>query len=1148
MRCSKCGRDNREGGKFCAHCGAPIIAQCPHCGAPNEPAERFCGECGFSLSSIPASSTSSIRTISGQVPADELTDGERKTVTALFADIKGSMDLMEDLDPDEARAIVDPALKLMIEAVRHYGGYVVQSTGDGIFALFGAPVAHEDHPQRALYAALRVQEEMRRYSGKLRQVGNPPIEARVGVNTGEVVVRSIATGENHPEYTSIGHSTGLAARMQALAPTGSIAVTDGTRKLCEGYFTFRTLGPTRVKGVSEPVEVFEVTSLGPLRTRLQVAAKRGLTRFVGREREMEALRHAAELARTRHGQLVAAMGEPGAGKSRLFHEFKLISQTQWMTLEAFSLSHGKATAYLPLLELLREYFRIITTDDSRIRREKVAGKVLMLDRSLEETLPYLFALLGLSEGDDQVTQMDTQVRRRRTHEAIKRILLRESLNQPLMVIVEDLHWIDGETQALLNLLVDTIANARILLLVNYRPEYHHEWGNRTYYNQLRLDPLGRESAEEMLNVLLGTLPAASSSTPLPDQGEIGERDNARRVRVSDDLGPLKRLIIERTEGNPFFMEEIVQALLDEGALVRDGEVKLTKPLGELKLPLTVQAMLSARIDRLPPADKELLQTLAVIGKELPLELIQRVTVKREEQLEPMLTSLQLGEFIYEQPSFAGSEYTFKHALTQEVSYNSLLAERRKILHERAGQGLEAMFSGRLDEHLSELAHHYSRGGNAAKALEYLHLAGQQALQRSANAEAIIQLSAAIDLLHSLPETIERAKQELSLQILLGVALLISKGWGAPEVEGAYERARELCRQIGDAPELPPVLWGLFQIAGNRPDYPRQAQMAAELFALAQQREDPALLLVAHFAVGFNFFWLGEFTSARAHAEQGLALYDSHQHRSLALLYGQDLGVSCQAAASWASCLQGYPDEALRRGQQALTLARDLAHSFSSIMALTVLAVVHEFRREGKATQDCAEAMIALGTEQGIAFFLSWGTILRGWALAEQGQKQEGLEHMRQGLTACRATGAKVGESRWFALQAEIYAELGQVEEALNLLADAFTHVNQTGERFYEAELYRLKGEITLKQSGRASPESIVKEAEACFRHSIAIARQQRAKSWELRATISLARLLAKQGHRNEAHTMLAEIYNWFTEGFDTADLKEAKALLDELAI
>jgi predicted ATPase len=385
-----------------------------------------------------------------------------------------------------------------------------------------------------------------------------------------------------------------------------------------------------------------------------------------------------------------------------------------------------------------------------------------------------------------------------------------------------------------------------------------------------------------------------------------------------------------------------------------------------------------------------------------------------------------------------------------------------------------------------------------------------------------------------------------LQVLLGVALLITKGWGAPEVERAYVRARELCRQIGDAPELPSVLWGLFQIAGNRPDFPRQSKMAEELFVLAQQNEDPTLLLVASFAVGFSFYWLGQFTLARAHAEQGLAHYDPQKHRSLALMYGQDLGVSCQITASWASCLLGYPDEARTGGQKALTVARDLGHSFTSIEALSLLTVVHQCRQEVKATQDGAEAMIELGTQQGIAFFLSWGTILRGWALAKQGQKEEGLQQMRQGLAACRATGAKVGESRWFALLAEIYAEIGQVQQAINLLADAFTHVDQTGERFYEAELHRLKGEFALRLP--SSGKSNLHEAEACFQHSITVARRQHAKSWELRATTSLARLLAQHDRPDEARAILAEIYNWFTEGFDTADLKDAKALLDELAI
>ena len=553
MICSNCGAENATGLKFCEQCATPFKKRCAQCGFENSAVARFCGECAAPLRTAALTRLSpKQRHRFGSLPneADAAgLDGERKTVTALFADIKGSMELIEDLDPEEARRLVDPALKLMMDAVHRYEGYVAQSTGDGIFALFGAPVAHEDHPQRALLASLKMQEDLKRYASKLREEGRAPIEIRVGLNTGEMVVRSVQTGEHRAEYTPIGHSTSLAARMQALAPTGSIAVSEHTQKLVEGYFAFKALGPTRVKGVSEPVNVYELTGLGPLRTRLQMSARRGLSRFVGRDREIEEMKRALERTKGARGQLVAAMGEAGLGKSRLFFEFKAVAQSSCLVLEAFSVSHGKASAYLPVIELLKDYFDLIPEDDERRRREKIGGKVLMLDRTLEDTLPYVFALLGVEETVGMLGQIAADLRRRRTLDAIKRILLRESLNQPLIVIFEDLHWIDEQTQALLNLLVESIGTAKILMLVNYRPEYSHGWGSKTYYTQLRLDPLGRESAEELLGALMSD---------------------------AVELRPLKRLIIEKTEGNPFFIEEIVRALFDQGALVRNGAVKVTR--------------------------------------------------------------------------------------------------------------------------------------------------------------------------------------------------------------------------------------------------------------------------------------------------------------------------------------------------------------------------------------------------------------------------------------------------------------------------------------------------------------------------------------------------------------------------------------------
>ena len=422
-----------------------------------------------------------------QADASATADGERKTITALFADIKGSTELMRDLDPEEARAIVDPVLRLMMAAVHRYGGYVAQSTGDGIFALFGAPLAHEDHPQRALHAALAMQEELRRYADRLRAEGKIPVEARVGVNTGEVVVRTIETG-GHTEYTPVGHVTNLAARMQTAAPAGSIAASEATQRLCEGYFEFRALGPTAVKGLSAPVEVYEVVRIGPLRTHFQLAARRGLTRFVGRERELRAMADTLEQAMAGHGQIVAAVGEAGAGKSRLMYEFKATIPDECKVLEAYSVSHGKASAWLPVIELLKSYFEIADEDDQSGRSEKVEAKVRSLDPALAETLPYILSLLGIAGAGASLAMMDAQIRRRRTLEAVKRIIIGESLKQPLVVFFEDLHWIDAETQELLDLLVDSVASARILLLVNYRPEYHHAWGNRACYTQLRLDP------------------------------------------------------------------------------------------------------------------------------------------------------------------------------------------------------------------------------------------------------------------------------------------------------------------------------------------------------------------------------------------------------------------------------------------------------------------------------------------------------------------------------------------------------------------------------------------------------------------------------------------------------------------------------------
>ena len=1057
------------------------------------------------------------------------TDGERKTITALFADLKGSTALIEGLDPEDARAIIDPALQLMMDAVHRYDGYVAQALGDGIFALFGAPLAHEDHPQRALYAALRMQDEMRAYSDQARLTGGIPLQIRVGINTGEVVVRSIRKDDLHTDYVPVGHSTNLAARMEQLATPGSIVVSEDTHKLTDGFFEFKPLGAAALKGVEAPLNVYEVLGAGSLGTRFHVTVQRGLTRFVGRQPELEQLRQALAQATAGHGQIVGVMGEPGLGKSRLFYEFKLTSQSGCLVLEAYAVSHGKASPYLPLVELLKAYFAIEPGDAKRKRREKVTGKVLALERRLDDTLAYLFLLLGIEDESSSLHQMDGQIRRQRTFEALKKLLFRESLNQPLLLLFEDLHWIDSETQGFLDTLSESVASAAVLLLVNYRPEYQHAWGQKTYYTQVRLAPLGQAEAAELLDALLG-------------------------ISVGADLrvGPqgFKQLILDKTDGTPFFIEEVVQTLAEEGTLVGErGSYRLATIPTELHIPPTVQGVLAARIDRLTAEEKAVLQQLAVIGRQFPVSLVKQVVPHAEVDLYRVLVALQAKEFLYEQPAFPESEYLFKHALTQDVAYGTVLHEQRKTLHEQTGHALEELYRLSLSDHYNALAHHYQLSENTPKAVEYLELAGHQAVQRSANEEAVRYFTTAIERLQALPDTSERRQHELALQVALGVPLTATKSWAALEVGNVYRRARKLCEQLGDSPELFPVLSGLQAFYFVRAEYKPAHELAEHLLRSAQSQQDPALLVVAHNALGIVLFARGELALARTHLEHGSALYDAQQHHALAFRYlSLDLGVHCLNYTAEALWLLGYPEQALQRSREALSLAQALSHPFSLAMVLSWAARLHQYRREGQAVQDRTEAALALSTEQGFPFWLAWGTMLRGWTLADQGQGEAGVSQIREGLAAWQTTGTEIYRPYFLALLAEVQGKAGQTEEGLRVVNEALAIVERTEERFYEAELYRLKGELLLHDERRMqNDERQTQEAETCFQQALAVARQQQAKSWELRAATSLARLWQSRGKTTEAHDLLTPVYEWFTEGFDTADLKDAKALLDGLS-
>ena len=757
-------------------------------------------------------------------------EGERKQVTVLFADLKDSTELIRGLDPEAAQQLLDPAIHLMMDAVHRVEGTVNQVLGDGIMALFGAPVAHEDHAVRACYAALAMQTALHRYAEEVRRTQGLAVQMRVGLNSGEVVVRAIGN-DLHMDYSAVGQTTHLAARMEQLATPGSILLTAATLRLVEGFVQVNALGPVPVKGLAEPVEVFELRGATALRGRLQAAAARGLTRFVGRQTELEALSQALARAGEGQGQVVAVVGEAGVGKSRLVYEFLRSHHTQgWLMLESASVSYGKATPYYPVIDLLKRYAHVEEHDDPRTVRAKATGQVLTLDETLQDTIPALLALLDALPEDSPFLTLDPSQRRQRTLAALKRLLLRESQVQPLLLVFEDLHWIDTETQALLDSLTESLPTARLLLLVNYRPEYQHGWGSKTYYTQLRLDPLPPANAEELLQSLLGDDPS---------------------------LAPLKQLLITRTEGNPFFLEESVRTLVETGVLVGEpGAYSLAQALPTIHVPPRVQAVLAARIDRLPPEEKRLLQTAAIIGTEVPLPLLQAIAEVPEAALHRELAHLQAAEFLYETRLFPEREYTFKHALTHEVAYGSLLQERRRVLHARIVEALEVLAGERMAEQVERLAHHALRGEVWDKAVAYCRQEGEKAMARSAHREAVGYFEQALSALPHLPEQPDTREQAVDLRLALRSAL---------QPSGDLGRVRALLR---------------------------------EAEALAAALDDPRRLGQVSLFLSNHFYFMGTYDQAIAAGQRALALATACGEVVLHALANNYLGRAYQAQGDY----------------------------------------------------------------------------------------------------------------------------------------------------------------------------------------------------------------------------------------------------------
>jgi class 3 adenylate cyclase/tetratricopeptide (TPR) repeat protein len=1098
MKCPRCEHDNEAGAKFCEECAAPLARACAKCGRQLSQTAKFCPECahptGLSAAPPPAQRFGSPESYTPKHLAERIInskaalEGERKQVTVLFADLKGSMELLADRDPEEARKILDPVLELMMEAVHHYEGTVNQVMGDGIMALFGAPLAHEDHAVRACYAALRMQESVKRHAEGVRREHGLTVRIRVGLNSGEVVVRTIGS-DLRMDYTAVGQTTHLAARMEQLAEPGSVLLSPATLELAEDYAEVKPLGPLPVKGLPAPVDVCELVGAGTVRSRLHAAAARGLTHFVGRDSELNQLRQAMERAQVGHGQVVAGVGEPGVGKSRLYWEFTHSHRAHgWLILETASVSYGKATAYLPVIDLLKAYFHIEGRDETRTIREKVTGKVLSLDRALEPSLSALLSLLEVPLEDDTWGRLDPPQRRHRTLDAVKRLLLRESQVQPLMLLCEDLHWIDAETQALLDSLVESLPTARMLLLTNYRPEYQHRWGSKTYYRQLRIDPLPAESADDLLTSVLGTEPS---------------------------LDALKRILIERTEGNPLFLEESVRTLAEAQALIGErGAYRLGQDATAIQVPATVQAILAARIDRLAPAEKRLLQAAAVIGKDVPFALLLAIAERAEEDLRRGLAHLQAAEFLYEARLFPDLDYTFKHALTHEVTYGGLLQERRRDLHARIVDAIETLYPDRLGGEIERLAHHALRGELREKAVHYLRQAGVKAAARSALPDARVWFEQALGALETLPESPSTLEQAFEIRFELRPVLNLL-GEARRSLESLRE-AEALAERLNDdrrRGRVCALMTNVHSILGELDEAlvagTRAMDIAGRLGDLRLRILTTSFLEQAHYHRG-EYEQVVELATDNLVALPADWVYEYFGLTAPASVYDRTWLIMSLAEL-------GRFAEAAEHETAAIRIAEPTHHAYTVGLAHRAAGTLHLLKGDWAKARSRIEHAIAEFRRGNVVFQLPLAVASSAWALAQLDEASEALNRIQEGeqLVRRQVTRGVVGHpARAYHALGRACLLLGRLDEARSLGAHALDIL--AGHHGFAAHAQHLLGDITT-HPGRCDAE----RGEAHYRQALALAEPRGMRPLVAHCHLGLGKLYRRMDEREQGHEHLA---------------------------
>ena len=1114
LKCPQCSFDNRDGVRFCEECGSKLEIRCSSCGAGVSPGRRFCGQCGQPLADASASLSLDFSSPQSYTPArlvdkilatkDSL-EGERKLVTVLFADVVNYTSLSEKFDPEENRQIMDDCLKILIAEIHRYEGFIDKFTGDGIMALFGAPLSHEDHAQRACYAGLAIQKAVGKYSQKMREKSGIDFRMRVGLNSGLVVVGSVGN-DLKMEYTAIGDTVNLASRIENTAQPGTVMVSDNTYKLVRDFFQFKCLGEIPIKGKDKPVNAYELVEPTQVVSRIEASAARGLTRFVGREREITLLKEAFEKARSGCGQAVGIVGEAGVGKSRLLLQLtRLIPHGEYYFLEGKCLHYGSLMPYLPFLDILRSYFQVREGDGEAEVKQNMLDKVSRLDPKLREALPPLQDILSLKVEDKDYLMLDPQTKRTRIFEAVRDLLLRESQNKPLILAIEDLHWIDKTSEDFLGYLIDFLANANILLVLLYRPEYTHHWASRSYYTHIGVTQLSVKASAELVQSIF-------------QEGEASPE--------------LKELILTRAAGNPLFMEEFTCTLLENGSIQRrDGHYILMCKNSDIQVPDNIQGIISARMDRLEEQLKRTMQVASVIGRDFAFRILQTITGTREE-LKSYLINLQGLEFIYEKRVFPELEYIFKHALTQEVAYNTLLLKKRKEIHEKIGKAIEDIYSDRLEEFYEMLAYHYSRSDNHSKAYQYLRLSGERALRNYANWEAFRFYKEAIGSLNRLPDTEEYKREKIKAHLAIdspirllsypeGSLSILEAGEGlARELAderslisfygslGLYynmqgksfqgleyaEKALESAQRIQD-PGLSAILafdlCAAYNIAGQLQKAAKTANQAINLIENTHSQgklPTGAFNLDYHSALysycGHALGYQGYFEDGRLMCEKGLCLASEKDDRySMALahvMYGYLCLLKGDCAQSithykngiryqeeiGALIIQGITHSALGLAygymgdfeladietKKAAFLAQERNLAFSTAQYPLYEGMIHLLRGNFVSARECCERSLALAKQTGQLVSGSIALIILGSAIGRSSgdQSLRGVETLRQGIKICDDLNLKPYSAQGHLYLYELYSLAGQMDRATASRTKAIQMFQEMGMSYWEA--------------------------------------------------------------------------------------------------